>query len=110
MAKGGRIGQLPDDLIGNQGLPSRVVGNERLEMLLEQTRRRTHVSSLSPFGSTYRRAQISPVRSATAAVSLGKVRLSPCGFASEQVRRTRTSAFQGRRRRPLGADPVLRRR
>jgi hypothetical protein len=35
MANGGRRGQLPDDLIGDQGLPSRVVGNERLEMLLE---------------------------------------------------------------------------
>src|SRR5439155_2655192 len=50
MANRGRIGQLPDDLIGNQGLPSRVVGNERLEMLQQQIRRNTHVNSLRQEG------------------------------------------------------------
>src|SRR2546428_5463602 len=50
MANGGRIGQLPDDLIGNEGLPSRVVSNERLEMLEQQIRRNTHVSSLRQEG------------------------------------------------------------
>src|SRR2546426_3786657 len=53
MANRGRIGQLPDDLIGNQGLPSRVVSNERLEMLQQQIRRNTHVHSLRHhFGSS----------------------------------------------------------
>src|SRR6266403_6024232 len=46
MANGRRIGQLPDDLIGNEGLPSRVVSNERLEMLHQQIRRSAHVDSL----------------------------------------------------------------
>src|SRR2546430_17708676 len=50
MANGGRIGQLPDDLIGNEGLPSRVVSNERLEMLEQQIRRNTHVDSLRQEG------------------------------------------------------------
>src|SRR3989442_15579423 len=50
MANGGRIGQLPDDLIGNEGLPSRVVSNERLEMLEQQIRRNTHVNSLRQEG------------------------------------------------------------
>src|SRR5437870_13046057 len=53
MANRGRIWQLPDDLIGNQGLPSRVVSNERLEMLQQQIRRNTHVRSLRHhFGSS----------------------------------------------------------
>src|SRR2546427_7705050 len=53
MANRGRIGQLPDDLIGNQGLPSRVVSNERLEMSQQQIRRNTHVHSLRHhFGSS----------------------------------------------------------
>src|SRR5438093_12121526 len=53
MANRGRIGQLPDDLIGNQRLPSRVVSNERLEMLQQQIRRNTHVHSLRHhFGSS----------------------------------------------------------
>src|SRR2546430_17037705 len=53
MANRGRIGQLPDDLIGNQGLPARVVSNERLEMLQQQIRRNTHVHSLRHhFGSS----------------------------------------------------------
>src|SRR5467141_2957225 len=46
MANGGRIGQLPDDLIGNEGLPSHVVSNERFEMLPQQIRRSAHVNSL----------------------------------------------------------------
>src|SRR5712692_9568654 len=48
MANGRRIGQLPDDLIGNEGLPWRIVSNERLKMLQQQIRRSTHVRRRSP--------------------------------------------------------------
>ena len=36
MADGGRVGELPDDIIGDQGLPLRVVLNKCLEMSLQE--------------------------------------------------------------------------
>ena len=36
MAQGGRIGKLPQQIIGDQGLPLPVVRDERLEMALQK--------------------------------------------------------------------------
>src|SRR5215813_6205296 len=52
MPNASRIGQLPDDVVGNQGLPSRIVSNKRVDMLLEQARRRIHVRLIHPLCSS----------------------------------------------------------
>ena len=46
MTEGGCVGKLPQEIIGDQRLPSRVVINERLDMLLQKIGADRHVSLL----------------------------------------------------------------
>jgi len=54
----GRIGSSQTMLIGNEGLPSSVVSNERLEMLQQQIQGSAHVSPSVTVEMHARRAQI----------------------------------------------------
>lgn len=47
MTNGGRVGEFPQDVVGDQRLPLRIVVDKRLDMSLQKIGRNRHLESLS---------------------------------------------------------------